>query len=235
MGASAGSIIAISGDIGGSTGIPAFFCGVFGHCTTPQLVPTDKHWPPYPEGRLKLLSYGPTVRYASDLKTSLKVFLGPNVTKLRLDESVDLSQIKVYYMYEINDPLLSRVSSESKKGIDNCVQHLQSLGATVKEVNLDKFENSFLIWQSFMRVKDVIPFAEEITNRKGAISPFLELIKSVYGGSEHTIEAIFTAIFDAHPPNKEVLQKAIKIGEELKSEVHQLLGIDSLDINLLLN
>ena len=216
--------MAVSGDIGGSTRIPAFFCGVFGHCTTPQLVPTDKHWPPYPEGRLKLLSYGPTVRYASDLKTALKVFLGPNVSKLRLDENVDLSQLKVYYMYEINDPLLSRVSSETKKGIDRCVQHLQSLGATVREITLDKLEHSFLIWQSFMRVEGITPFAEEMTNRNGAISPFLELIKSVYGGSEHTIEAICTAIFDANPPSDEVLQKAIKIGNELKREVHQLLG-----------
>ena len=222
--ASAGSLIAISGDIGGSTRIPAFFCGVFGHCTTPNLVPTDKHWPPYPEGRLQLLSYGPTVRYASDLKTSLKVFLGPNVSKLSLDESVDLSRLKIYYMYDINDPLLSPVSSQTKKGIDNCVLHLQSLGATAQQINLDKFEHSFLIWQSFMKVDGVVPFAEELTNRSDAISPFLEFIKSIYGGSQHTIEAICTAVFDRHSPSDQVLQKYRNIGQELKREIHELLG-----------
>ena len=208
--------------------MPAFFCGVFGHCTTPEVVPTDNHWPPYPEGRLKILSYGPTVRYATDLKTTLKVFAGPNISKLKLDERVDFSQLKVYYMYEINDPLLTPVSAQTKRGIDNCVQHLQSLGATAQEINLDRFQHSFLIWQSFMKVEGVIPFKEEITNRNGAINPYLELIKSVYGGSEHTIEAICSAIFDDNPPSDEVLQKAREIGHELKSEVHQLLGILSL-------
>ena len=71
-------------------------------------------------------------------------------------------------MYDINDPLLSPLSSETKKGIDNCVQHLQSLGATAQQINLDKFDHSFLIWQSFMKVEGVTPLAQELTNRKGA-------------------------------------------------------------------
>ncbi|XP_054156891.1 fatty-acid amide hydrolase 2-A-like [Oppia nitens] len=224
--AAAGSIVGIASDIGGSTRIPCFYCGVFGHCTTPELVPTDNHWPPYPEKRLKMLSYGPMVRYAVDIKPVLKVFLGDNVTKLKLDETVDLSKLKIYYMYEINDPLVSRVSPQIHKAIDDCVNHLKSLGATIQEINLKQFEHSFLIWQSSMRVDGITPFAEELTNRTGKINPMMELLKSIYGGSEHSLEAICVSVFDANPPKDDVLVKYKQLGEELKSELHKLLGDD---------
>jgi len=166
------------------------------------------------------------VRYASDMKPMLKVLLGDKASALKLDESVDLSKLKVYYMFQINDPLLTPVSAETRKGISDVIQHLKSLGATVQEIHLKQFEHSFLIWQSSMRVEGVTPFGEELTNRSGPINPFLELFKSIYGGSEHSLEAICVSIFDANPPKDEVLRKFKALGEELKTELHKVLGDD---------
>ena len=167
-------------------------------------------------------------RYASDLRTMTKVFVGPNASKLRLDENVEFTKLKVYFMYQIDDPLLTSVSDETRQGIDNCVQHLRSLGADVKEVNLTKMSHSFLIWQSSMRVEGVTPFAEELANRQGRINPYKELLKSLYGGSEHTLHALCAAIFDSKSPSQQVLQKGRQIREELKEELHNLLGTTSL-------
>ncbi|CAG2119065.1 unnamed protein product [Medioppia subpectinata] len=224
----AGSLLGIGSDIGGSIRMPSFFCGLFGHCTTPELIPADNHWPPTHAERFKLLSFGPMVRYATDIKPTLKAFVGNNVSKLKLDESVDLSRLKVHYMYAINDPLLTPVSAETRKGIDECVQHLKSLGATVKEINLDKLKHSFLIWQFAMTVKGVTPLAEELTNRNGAINPRIEILKSLYGGSDHTFQALYVAYVTGKPVAEQVLQKYNKIREELRREVYEILGDDGI-------
>jgi Asp-tRNA(Asn)/Glu-tRNA(Gln) amidotransferase A subunit family amidase len=164
------------------------------------------------------------VRYASDIKPLLKVFLDKNVSKLKLDENVDLSKLKVYYMYEIKEPTLTPVSSEIKKGIQKAVNYLKSEGATVKEVYLDKFVHSFEIWISAMKVDGAKKLSEELTNRKGKINPWVELIKSIYGGSKHTLAAIFGSLVDEYPPSEENIQKFKKLGNELKKELHELLG-----------
>lgn len=152
------------------------------------------------------------------------MFIGPNVSKLKLDERVDLSRLKVYYMYEINDPSLTRVSPQNIKVIDSCVKHLQSLGASVQQIYFSEFEEALLLWMSALRVDGLTPIAQELTNRKGAISPFLELIKSIYGGSQHTFDAIIFSYLDACPPTQEVVEKFRKIGENLRTKIHKLLG-----------
>ncbi|CAG2172582.1 unnamed protein product [Oppiella nova] len=69
---SAGAIMGIGSDIGGSIRIPSFFCGLFGHCITHELIPKDNHWPPFPEEMMKYYTYGPIVRFATDLKPMVK-------------------------------------------------------------------------------------------------------------------------------------------------------------------
>ena len=59
---SAGGLVGVSSDIGGSIRIPGLFCGVYGHCCSVETVPLDIQWPPYAESRKKLVSYGPMTR-----------------------------------------------------------------------------------------------------------------------------------------------------------------------------
>lgn len=60
-------------DIGGSIRMPAFFNGVFGHKPSPGIVSNAGQFPNAAPGGQDLLSTGPICRYATDLRTVLKV------------------------------------------------------------------------------------------------------------------------------------------------------------------
>lgn len=62
-------------DIGGSIRMPAFFNGVFGHKPSPGVVSNTGQFPnAVPRGQ-RLLATGPICRYATDLRTVLKVLI----------------------------------------------------------------------------------------------------------------------------------------------------------------
>ncbi|CAG2166990.1 unnamed protein product [Oppiella nova] len=225
---SAGAPLGIGSDLAGSIRMPSFFCGLFGHCITHELIPKDNHWPPYNEETKKLLTYGPIVRYASDLKPMVKVFVGKNASQLKLDESIDLTQIKVYYMYEMDDPFITRVTPDVRKGITDCVHHMKSLGATVQEVNLDKLKHSWSIWTLTMKAMNDTPMTEEMTNRNGSINLFAELFKTLCGGSDHTLGALAYAVWGKLYTSEREIQEYLRIRDELKTELTQLLGNDGI-------
>lgn len=70
----------------------------------------------YKTGKEKdtMVSLGPIVRYAEDLAPLIKVLVGENVSRLKLDENVDVKKIKIYYMGENRDILCSSLRGEMK-------------------------------------------------------------------------------------------------------------------------
>lgn len=85
--------------------MPAFFCGIFGHKTTPGrtknhphlqlsltfvlmrllcaegVVSSENQYPPASGRQDEYLSLGPMCRYAEDLKPLLRIMAGPNASK----------------------------------------------------------------------------------------------------------------------------------------------------------
>lgn len=61
-----------------------------------------------------MVGCGPIVRYAEDLTPMIKVLVGENVAKLKLDERVNIANIKVYYMTENHDIFCSTIRGEMK-------------------------------------------------------------------------------------------------------------------------
>lgn len=57
---------------------------------------------------------GPMSKHAEDLIPVLKVLVGTNAGKLRLDEDVNMRKVKVYFITECGDPLTRPVSNEMK-------------------------------------------------------------------------------------------------------------------------
>lgn len=102
--AAAGSVIGVGSDIGGSIRMPAFFCGIFGHKTTPGktknrpdrqllltfvlmrllfaegVVSSENQYPPASGRQDEYLSLGPMCRYAEDLKPLLRIMAGPSAS-----------------------------------------------------------------------------------------------------------------------------------------------------------
>ncbi len=100
---SAGSVIGVGSDIGGSIRMPAFFNGVYGHKPTSRLVSNESQHPPASGLRDEMLVTGPICRYASDLALALRVFAGDGFEEVRhkFEAATDLKKLKYYYVRDL--------------------------------------------------------------------------------------------------------------------------------------
>lgn len=110
-----GSPFGIGSDIGGSIRLPAFFNGVFGHKTSPGIVPNTGEFPGGAPGEGRMLSKGPIARCASDLMPLLRILAGPDGvdkfvqnTPLGDPEAVDLSGLEVVISEDFSFTPISR-------------------------------------------------------------------------------------------------------------------------------
>jgi fatty acid amide hydrolase 2 len=135
--------------------MPAFFNGIYGHKPSTGAVSNLGQIPAAAGAIDTFLVTGPLSRYASDLLPMLKVLLKPNIDRvLRLDEPVDLSKIKIYYMVDDGGfPLVSPVDKElvqaQKVFMDKwCYNY--GVNGKADKINLKKLFYSLLIWSNKM-------------------------------------------------------------------------------------
>ncbi|KAL0129366.1 hypothetical protein PUN28_004218 [Cardiocondyla obscurior] len=132
--AASGSPLSIASDIGGSTRMPAFFNGLFGFQPSEGLTPLagiglrEKDYPD------TMAATGPLCRKAEDLIPVLKVLMGSNVTKLKLDEPVNVKHLKVFYQESSGDLRASKVNRTMQTTLIKAVRHFRELtGSATKE------------------------------------------------------------------------------------------------------
>lgn len=197
--AAAASPMGLGSDIGGSIRMPAFFNGVFGHKPTRGIVPNKGQFPiPFTQEQNSFLGIGPIVRYAEDLKPILRVISGENADSLRLEEKIDLSQVKFYY--QENDGggrFVSDVDDDIRNGIRRVVNYLrQEIGVEVKRVQFPEFRQSAAMWFANMKDDSGYNFGHQLSNLQYEVNPYTELLKWVFGASKHTLIALFTVILE---------------------------------------
>ena len=138
---SGASPIGLGSDIGGSIRIPAFFNGVFGHKSSPGLVPNTGQYPDSELGdSAYLLATGPLARRAEDLMPFLRAVAGPDgqdagcVQQSLLDPSdVELDGLDVLVT---DDASFVPLRGEIRAARDRAAEDLARAGAKVRTVSL---------------------------------------------------------------------------------------------------
>ncbi|XP_021956293.1 fatty-acid amide hydrolase 2-B isoform X2 [Folsomia candida] len=231
--ACAGSAFGVGSDIAGSIRMPSFFCGLFGHKPSTGLI---SNWGQVPEtfGRLaELLTTGPMVRHARDMRLLLDVMLGDNIKKI--NKVPEMKQMRVLYMvHDGGSPLASPVNDEMQDCVRRCVQHLEyKYGVKPQKVNIIKLYHSLEIWAQTLCGAGAVPFCEELALKQGKVNPFLELIKFFFNASPHTFPAIVLGLVEkvAYVGTKLPRhQNMIEMGNSFVKEFQELMSDDAIFI-----
>ncbi|KAL0833069.1 hypothetical protein ABMA28_001181 [Loxostege sticticalis] len=197
--ASGASAVSVASDIAGSIRVPAAFCGVFGHKPTPGIIPIEGHIPTLSDPQFPcFLTVGPMARKAEDLPLLMGVMAGDNRPALNLDQPVDISSLRVYYMTEATKSLaLLSVDKCISDKIKSAVKYLETeCGSTICEEKFKDLEDSVEISVSeFFSMKDIPNMLQDPTNPKRDKSLFVELSKCVLGGGTRSLQGLgFTLI-----------------------------------------
>ncbi|RWS04828.1 fatty-acid amide hydrolase 2-like protein [Dinothrombium tinctorium] len=228
--AACGSLVGVGSDIGGSIRLPSMCCGVFGHRTTPGVIPIEGMYPPPCDGWLPYLSFGPLCRYAVDIIPMLKAMAGPEVERLNLDKKVDLSKLKIYYM--LNDggnPLNSPVSEEIQLSMKQAVKYFENkYKVEIIKLDLKEMRDAFLFWIYAMKSGDYYTLSSELNLRKNEINPLLELIKSIFNLSRFTRPLLLLACLEkfSPSPDSKFAKSLMRKLDNLKLKLLKILGSD---------
>ncbi|GFU30204.1 fatty-acid amide hydrolase 2 [Trichonephila clavipes] len=196
---SAGAVIGIGTDLGGSIRIPAGFCGIYGHKPSKGIV---SNWGSFPHCQMspdktekmpteKFVSTGPLCRYAADLPLLLKVLSG-NDSRIKMDESVDFRKVKVYYMEEMPG-MFNEARPDIKNAVIKAARHFEEefgLKATpllIKEVEfaIQMYKAKFTETGAPLLHKPIY-----LSYGKKSFNIWWELFKSFFWLSDHSFHVL---------------------------------------------
>ncbi|XP_028160161.1 fatty-acid amide hydrolase 2-A-like [Ostrinia furnacalis] len=226
--AAAGSIFGVGSDIGGSIRMPSFFNGIFGHKPSRHIVSNDGQ---FPEAETELhnsfLGIGPMTRYASDLKPLLNIMAGENSSKLKLNEAVDVSKLKVYYQFSSKEPLVDSVDPDIIAAMKKSVEFLKEKhNVNAEEKKIQLLKKSLPIWMNTM--KRTKKYEENIMEKKGVFAIIVEIFKNIFGCSGNTLIGLATALSDhtGAEYGDAKYKYHVELKDKLEKEFKEMLGDD---------
>ncbi|XP_013148265.1 PREDICTED: fatty-acid amide hydrolase 2-B [Papilio polytes] len=226
--AAAGSIFGIGSDIGGSIRMPAYFNGIFGHKPSRNIVSNSGQYPiPQTELLDSFLGIGPMTRHAVDLKPLLNIIAGDNSKKLKLDNKVDVSKLKVYYQFSNDAPLTDLVDPEIVAAMKKVVEFLNvKHQMKPEEIKIQQLRKSIAIWLANM--KNEKKFGYFIMKNDSVFSICKEILKNIIGCSGNTFIALVTSLFDYNGPEigDDKYNHFLKKRDELEKVFKDTLGDD---------
>ncbi|XP_076751639.1 fatty-acid amide hydrolase 2 [Xylocopa sonorina] len=213
--AACGSAFSVASDIGGSTRMPAFFNGVYGFKPTGGLTPLKGiglRQNDYPDS---MAEAGPICKKVEDLIPLLKVMIGEKVSLIKLDTTVDIKTLNIFYQESSGDIRASKVNCEMRAALMKAVQHFKEITGSATKIKIPGSEYSFRLWRYWMTQED-FDFKLSITNGKYHTSAVAELSKLLTGKSEITLSAILKLVDEDLLP-KENSEWATEITTNMKN------------------
>ncbi|CAG9788716.1 unnamed protein product [Diatraea saccharalis] len=224
--AAAGSIFGVGSDMGGSIRIPAFFNGIFGHKPSKFMISNEGQYPMEDSDLLNsFLGTGPMTRHAVDLKPLLSIMAGENSPKLKLDQPVDITKLKIYYQLSNDAPLTDPVDPDIKMVMRRVVEYLKLQYSIKTEViKIQLLKKSMPIWMATM--KEETRFQSLIMKKTGVGAVLTELVKNAIGCSDNTLIGLLTAISDRTKAQfgSEKYKYYLKVRDHLEKIFTDMLG-----------
>jgi len=218
----------VGGDLAGSIRIPCFYCGIFGHKTTPGIVPSEGQYPDPGDERQKYLSFGPMTRFAGDLIPMLKAMANKESLKRHLpdiESPVKLSSLKVFYMEDLGDPFCTPVNHEVRQKLREAVSHMKDvIGCEVIPIKIPQLRHAMNIFFENMKVEGYPTHGQTLTDYQGSVTGWWEFLKGLFGCSKYTMSSLAFVIYQdlfLHIPRQE---KFIEMRAYLKSHLSSLLS-----------
>ncbi|XP_061379301.1 fatty-acid amide hydrolase 2-like [Danaus plexippus] len=214
--------ISLCSDIGGSTRMPAFFCGLFGHHPTAGTTNTKGSF--YRTGEEdSMYCLGFISKHVEDLGPLTKIVAGDKADLLKLDRNVDCKDIKFYYIESSNDCHVSPIQPEIKDAMNRVIKKLQEdFGTTAEPYHHTGFDSMYSLWAHSMSAEPG-DFTTMLVNGKDRVNGFKELGKKMLGLSKYCLFTIMRVLeMQVLPaPNKEWAEKTIS---SMKEDLFSKLG-----------
>lgn len=182
---SAASIVGVASDLAGSARIPALFCGVFGHKTTPGIIPRGGHIPDFKS--LLEFTTCTMVRYAEDLSLMLKNMCQSEKVRKNLEQKVSLKEIRYFYLDHCC-PITNSLNEDIKQAINKLKIHMEeTYNLKVEKARLPNMQFTFAMFMVLLEMK--FDLTEEI-DRMGPFECLLGMLKCFIGTSEITLTTL---------------------------------------------
>ncbi|XP_034834695.1 fatty-acid amide hydrolase 2-A-like isoform X3 [Maniola hyperantus] len=214
--------ISMCTDIGGSTRMPAFYCGMFGHHPTAGTTNTKGCF--YRNGdEDSMFCLGFISKHVEDLAPLTKIVAGDKADLLKLDTDVDIKNIKFYYVETSNDCHVSPLRSEMTDAMQSVVKKIQEdLNASPQSYYHDGLDYMYKLWCYWMS-KEPGNYASMLNNGVGEMHGFRELFKKMFGLSKHCLFTIMQVLEKQLSPKIEE-EWAENITKSFKEDLFGKLG-----------
>ncbi|GFR00826.1 fatty-acid amide hydrolase 2, partial [Trichonephila clavata] len=234
--ASAGSVIGVGNDIGGSIRMPSFFNGVFGHKPSRGIVPNRGHFPPTEQVLQQFIGTGPMCRYATDLKAMLKVMAGPNINLLQLDKKVSINNLKIFYMEDDGEGNFTLpIAPGVKEAVEKVISHFRKVcDVPPQRVQIKGLRHGFKVWAHAVsaKVANVATVESRVFGDDCNVNIWKEFFFSIFGWSDYSFPVVATVLVEKYlaPRDKTVAEPFIRIQRQLEKDFQNLLQDDCIFI-----
>lgn len=224
---SGGSPVGLGSDIAGSIRLPAFFNGVFGHKSSPHLVPLSGMFPKTEGEAGRLLTVGPLTRRAEDLMPLMRALAGsdpsdPDARDVELGDpaAVNLEGLDVVISEHANFVPTRRELREAR---ERAAGALAAAGARVRREDMRALRRALELFLEVLRTGAGVT-TSELMSAEGAAP--VTLRSALRRGGPHTVPLLLLLAAerfgDRIPAGR--TRRAIAAARSLTAEVEGMIG-----------